>query len=198
MRLLSTIRSAADHIAKQEAMIDALAMFGQWAIGEGPLPADEEAERVAWNYLRVIVDEWGIGVAEPYFNRLMPEKGVTGIPGAGQPYVFGPQLLTTRCPDEFEPPTMLWSECLRRLNDAAELRVALGRIKLATRRALDGDRIGTIRALRGAIDVFGESKLSDYVRLQWRVAELEVEARGLADRYDGPSKKSIENRGSDR
>ena len=81
---------------------------------------------------------------------------------------------------------MPWSEALRRLRAAAELRRAVGRIKLALRRAMGGDRGGTIRALRGAVDAFGEAGASRAVELQWRCAELEAElaelrtVRGLA------------------
>lgn len=159
-RLLSTIRACADHIAKQEVIVESLALLNEWALGVGPLPVDEEAERAAWGYLRAAVEALGVRGAAPFFVRV---KG----------------LLLTRCPDAFEEPTMPWSEAVRRLREAAELRVALGRIKLASRRALAGDRIGTIRALRGAVDVFGEPKASTPVELQWRVAELEAELAEL-------------------
>jgi hypothetical protein len=76
--------------------------------------------------------------------------------------------------------TMQWSEAVRRLRQAAELRASVGRMRQAMRRAMAGDRVGTIRALRGAVDVFGEPRASAPVELQWRIAELEVEERELA------------------
>lgn len=152
---------AAEQCARQKAIIDAQAVMLEWAIGDGPLPVDEEAERAAWGYLRAIAIDAGLGAALPRLRVVLP-------------------LLTTRCPDAFEAPTMPWSEALRRLREAAELRRAMGRIKQAMRRAAAGNRIGTIRALRGAVDVFGEPKASAPVELQWRVAELEAEIRELA------------------
>ena len=47
------------------------------------------------------------------------------------------------------------------------------------RRAMGGDRVGTIRALRGAVDVFGEPRASALVELQWRIAELEAELKNV-------------------
>jgi hypothetical protein len=159
-KLREALLIAAEQIQKQKVIIEAQNELLHWAFGDGPLPCDEEAERAAWGYLRAVAVDGGLRASIPYLQRT---KG----------------LLTTRCPDVFEVPTMPWSEVLRRLRAAAELRVAVGRIKLALRRAMGGDRTGTIRALRGAVDVFGEAKASDYVRLQWRVAELEAELREL-------------------
>ena len=162
-RLLSTIRACADVITKQKATIEALSLLSQWALGEGPLPCDEQAEeayvwiRYAWLEAPPAGGDDVVARALRRVEKLL-SRPVDDIPVKA---------------DSSRP----WHEVIARLEKAAELRVALGRIKLATRRALDGDRLGTIRALRGAVDVFGEAKVSDYVRLQWRVADLEVELR---------------------
>ncbi len=159
-KLRAALEVAAEQIQKQKILIEAQNELLHWALGEGPLPCDEEAERAAWGYLRATCFEYGLSVTLPYFKLM---RG----------------LLTSRCPDEFEVPTMPWSEALRRLREATELRVSMGRIKEALRRAMMGNRTGTIRALRGAVDVFGEPKASKPVELQWRIAELEAELQEL-------------------
>lgn len=159
-RLREALLVAAEQIERQKIIIEAQNELLHWALGEGPLPRDEEAERAAWGYLRALAVDGGLRVLMPRMRLVAP-------------------LLTTRCPDAFEVPTMLWSEALRRLRAAAELRVAMGRIKEAMRRAMAGNRVGTIRALRGAADAFGEPRVSALVELQWRVAELEAEVREL-------------------
>jgi hypothetical protein len=141
-------------------MIEALKVLNGWALGDGPLPRDEEAEyALGWYF-----DAWDGDVRLLGFFLRAHGACVDGLPNV---YLSEPE------------PTMKPSEALQRVEDLAELRRALGRIKLATRRALDGDRLGTVRALRGAVDVFGEARVSDYVRLQWRVAELEAELREM-------------------
>jgi hypothetical protein len=52
-------------------------------------------------------------------------------------------------------------------------------MRQAMRRAMGGDRVGTIRALRGAVDVFGEPRASAPVELQWRIAEIEAELKNV-------------------
>ncbi len=151
---------AREQIAKQQAIIEAQNELILYAFGDGPGPIDEEAERAAWAWLRVAVDAFGPVRAAPFFRRVK-------------------RLLTTRCPDYDVTITMRWGEVVERLRQAAELRASVGRMRQAMRRALHGDRVGTIRALRGAVDVFGEARASAPVELQWRVAELEIEVREL-------------------
>ena len=162
---------AREQIAKQQAIIEAQNELLLYAFGDGPGPIDEEAERAAWGWLRVAVDAFGPIKAAPFFRRV---KG----------------LLATRCPtapfsngtytkDAYNVPTMRWAEAVRRLREAAELRASIGRMRQAMRRAMGGDRVGTIRALRGAVDVFGEPRASAPVELQWRIAELEVELKNV-------------------
>jgi hypothetical protein len=182
-KLREALLVAAEQIQKQKVLIESQNELLHWALGDGPLPCDEEAERAAWGYLRALAIDGGYRAMMPYMRILLPSRAEVTVAkvhtmlGGGAP-ALGP-LLTTRCPREFEVPTMPWSEVLRRLRAAAELRVAVGRIKLALRRAMAGDRSGTIRALRGAVDVFGEAGASKAVELQWRVAELEAELREL-------------------
>ena len=151
---------AREQIERQKIIIAFQSGLLSWALGDGPLPRDEEAERAAWGYLRALAIVGGLRALAPRYKLV---KG----------------LLTSRCPDEWQEPTMPWSEAVRRLRTAAEQRRAAGRIKEALRRAVSGDRLGTIRALRGALDVYGEGKVSDYARLQWRIAEAEAELREL-------------------
>lgn len=159
-RLREALLIAREQIAKQQAIIEAQNELILYAFSDGPGPIDEEAERAAWGWLRVAVDAFGPIKAAPFFRRV---KG----------------LLTTRCPDHDVTITMQWSEAVRRLRQASELRASVGRMRQAMRRAMGGDRVGTIRALRGAVDVFGEPRASAPVELQWRIAELEVEVREL-------------------
>jgi hypothetical protein len=188
-KLRAALEVAAEQIQKQKIIIDAQHELLHWALGDGPLPIDEDAERAAWGYLRAIQCEWGYRASIPYWDLLLPRRTDTAVARTAATLggvatkgtivdTLGP-LLTTRCPNGYEEPTMLWSEVLHRLREAAELRVAMGRIKEAMRRAMAGNRIGTIRALRGAVDVFGEPKASKPVELQWRIAELEAELREL-------------------
>lgn len=151
---------AREQIAKQQAIIEVQNELILYAFGDGPGPVDEEAERAAWAWLRVAVDAYGPIKAAPFFRRA---KG----------------LLTTRCPDYDVTITMRWNEAVERLRHAAELRASMGRMRQAMRRAMGGDRVGAIRALRGAVDVFGEARASAPVELQWRAAELELEVREL-------------------
>ena len=157
-RLREALLIAREQIAKQQAIIEAQNALILYAYGDGPGPIDEEAERAAWGWLRVAVDAFGPIRSAPFFRRV---KG----------------LLTTRCPDHGVTITIQWAEAIRRLREAAELRASVGRMRQAMRRAMGGDRVGTIRALRGAVDVFGEPRASAPVELQWRIAELEVEER---------------------
>lgn len=159
-RLREALLAAAEQIERQKVIIQAQNQLLHWALGEGPLPVDEEAERAAWGYLWALALDADGPPLEPFLARVRP-------------------LLTSRCPDEFEVPTMPWSEAVRRLYAAAELRCTVQRIKQAMRRAFAGDRTGTIRALRGAVDAFGEPRASAPVALQWRVAELEAQVREL-------------------
>ena len=157
-RLHEALLIAREQIAKQQAIIEAQNELILYAFGDGPGPIDEEAERAAWGWLRVAVDTFGPSKSAPFFRRV---KG----------------LLTTRCTDQDAAITMQWAEAVGRLRQAAELRASVGRMRQAMRRAMGGDRVGTIRALRGAVDVFGEPRASAPVELQWRIAELEAEER---------------------
>ena len=160
-RLREALLIAREQIAKQQAIIEAQNELILYAFSDGPPgPIDEEAERAAWGWLRVAVDAFGPIKAAPFFRRV---KG----------------LFMTRCPDHDVTITMQWSEAVRRLRQASELRASVGRMRQAMRRAMGGERVGTIRALRGAVDVFGEPRASAPVELQWRIAELEVEVREL-------------------
>ncbi len=184
-KLRAALEVAAEQIQKQKILIEAQNELLHWALGEGPLPCDEEAERAAWGYLRAIAHTGSPKLLRHYMGIVFPRQYDTQVTrcAADMGAVatkgtivdgLGP-LVTTRCPDAFEVPTMPWSEAIRQLREAAELRVAIGRIKEALRRAMAGNRTGTIRALRGAVDVFGEPKASKPVELQWRIAELEAE-----------------------
>lgn len=159
-RLREALLIAREQIAKQQAIIEAQNELILYAFSDGPGPIDEEAERAAWGWLRVAVDAFGPIKAAPFFRRV---KG----------------LLTTRCPDHDVAITMQWAEAVRRLRQAAGLRASVGRMRQAMRRAMAGDRVGTIRALRGAVDVFGEPRASAPVELQWRIAELEAELKNV-------------------
>ena len=166
-KLREALLVAAEQIQKQRVIIEAQNELLHWALGDGPLPCDEEAERVL-GYLFAAWD--GDARLIPFFRRA-ERACVDGIPDVDL---------------REEVALVPGSEALRRVEEMAELRRAVGRIKLALRRAMGGDRTGTIRALRGAVDVFGEAKASAPVELQWRVAELEAElaelrtVRGLA------------------
>lgn len=159
-QLCEAIEVAAEQIAKQRVIIEAQNEMLHWALGDGPLPCDEEAERVIGYYFAA----WdGDARLLPFFRRA-DRACVDGIPDVDL---------------REEVALVPGSEALRRVEAAAELRRAMGRIKLALRRVMAGDRSGTIRALRGAVDVFGEPKASAPVELQWRVAELEAELMDL-------------------
>jgi hypothetical protein len=162
-KLRKALLVAAEQIQKQRVIIEAQNELLHWALGDGPLPCDEEAERALGYLFAAWCDDGADERLEPFFRRA-ERACVDGIP-----------IVDLRA----EAESMLPSEALRRVETAAELRRALGRIKLALRRAMNGDRGGTIRALRGAVDVFGETGASKAVELQWRVAELEAELREL-------------------
>ena len=154
------IAASIEEVAKARQTSELLLLVVRELVGGGNVPVDLEAEAAVWGYLRAVADEGGWRAVCAYLPRV---KG----------------LLTCRPPDKWREPTLAWSEAVRRLQVAAELRRAMGRIRLAMRRAQGLDREGTIRALRGAVDVFGEGSASKAVELQWRVAELKAEVREL-------------------
>jgi hypothetical protein len=162
-KLREALLVAAEQIQKQRVIIEAQNELLHWALGDGPLPCDEEAERVLGYLFAAWCDDGADERMVPLFRRA-ERACVDGIPDVDL---------------REEVALVPASEALRRVEALAELRVAVGRIKLALRRALSGDRGGTIRALRGAVDVFGEAGASKAVELQWRVAELEAELREL-------------------
>ena len=148
---------------RKDAIIEAQNELLHWALGDGPLPHDDEAERVLGYLFAAWYDDGADERLVPFFRRA-ERACVDGIPDI----------------DIREEVTLVpGSEALRRVEEMAELRRAVGRIKLALRRAMGGDRGGTIRALRGAVDVFGEAGASKAVELQWRCAELEAELAEL-------------------
>jgi hypothetical protein len=161
-RLQSALELAYLEIHQQRVALEALSDLFEFAMGDGPLPRDAEAERAVWAYLVAALESHGWRVASELYGRV---KG----------------LLSTRCPSRWADPGMPWSVAVKRLQAAAELRRAMGRTKEALRRGACGDRVGMIRALRGAVDVFGEPRASDLVELQWRVAELEARVRELEE-----------------
>jgi len=154
------IAASIEEVAKARQTSELLLLVVGMLVGGGCAPVDLEAEAAVWGYLSALADEGGWRLVELYSVRV---KG----------------LLTRRPPKRWREPTLTWSEAVRRLQVAAELRKAVGRVRLAMRRAQALDREGTIRALRGAVDVFGEGGASKAVELQWRVAELEAEVREL-------------------
>ena len=104
------------------------------------------------------MDAFGPIKAAPFFRRV---KG----------------LLTTRCPDHDVTITMQWSEAVRRLRQAAELRASVGRMRQAMRRAMGGDRVGTIRALRGRLTFRGTPSVrAGGAAMAYRRAEAEARA----------------------
>ena len=159
-RLREALLVAAEQIERQKVIVEAQNELLHWALGNGPLPSDEEAERVIGYYFAT----WDGDARLLAFFRRANAACINGIPDVDLREVVA---------------LVPGSEALRRVEAAAELRRAVGRIKLALRRAMAGDRGGTIRALRGAVDAFGEPKASAPVDLQWRVAELEAELREL-------------------
>lgn len=159
-QLREALEVAAEQIAKQKVIIEAQNEMLHWALGDGPLPRDEEAEwALGWYF-----DAWDGDARLLGFFRRAHAACPGGLPNV---YIDEPE------------PVMGPREALQRVEAMAELRTAMGRIKEAMRRAMTGNRIGTIRALRGAVDVFGEPKASAPVELQWRVAELEAGLREL-------------------
>ena len=122
--------------AQAEARAECWEEMFRWAIGDGPLPVDEEAEIAAWAYLRAIADSHGPRVVAAYHARVA-------------------RILTMRCPDDWTEPTMLWSDVVVRLEWAAKKRLAVRATKAALR-ALVADKVDVaVRNLVGALETIG-------------------------------------------
>jgi hypothetical protein len=169
-RLKGTIRACADHIQRQDAAIELFSALSKWALGDGPLPCDVEAERAAWQYLRAIAHTGSPELLRHYIGIVFPRPTKYHDPNhpPEQPWPVHPlPLLSTRCPDAFEDadPTMTWSEAIARLRMAAALRRSVGATREALRALVDSDAVRAqgllveaLRHTRGGVDQLGRAR----------------------------------------
>jgi len=124
---------------RERARADFFEQALQWALGEGPLPRDVEAERAALAYLYALSLD-GFGSFWLRFRHVAP---LFAVP------IKWPTAQTWR------EPALAWSEAVARLEVAAALRQAWRHVHEAQRRIVDGDAVAASRALRVAMATIG-------------------------------------------
>ena len=152
----------------------------RWAMGDGPLPVDEEAEHAAmvW-YSLWVEDEQSDTRLFDAFARVR-ELSTSGL------YLVEVDLATSMMP---------WIEVCERLQWAAQKRIAVRATKAAMR-ALMLDQIEvSVRNLRGALDLLGAARgealarvedkgddaLYAWIRIQPEAIALSAEVRALRE-----------------
>lgn len=131
---------------RERARADFFEQALKWAVGEGPLPMDEEAE-----YDACLWYSWWIADGE------CDER----LAGA---FLHIRHLLVTELHEvPLEEPALRWSEVVGRLWLAARMREAWGHVNRAQRAIVEGNAVGAVNALQNAAEriLVGQDELDE-------------------------------------